>query len=151
MSHKIHNAASRSLGFARENPVVASLLLIVISVAVAIVVVAAFWAQLDSIRFPRIVSYTIGWFVATATTLGMALFLMWVNDRREVDRSRRAMRLNFDHAIMAMLDLAQKFTVGPDRNVVGPGDRVRAKANHRRERAPETFRKQVDGVSADRA
>lgn len=119
MSHQIRNAATRSLGFARENPVVASLLLIVVSVAAAIVLVATFWAQLDSIRFPRIVSYTIGWFVATATTLGMALFLMWVNDRREVDRSRRAMRLNFDHAIMAMLDLAHKFTARFDRNVVG--------------------------------
>ena len=119
MSHQIHKAASRSLGFARENPVVASLLLIVVSVAAAIVLVAAFWSQLDSIRFPRIVAYTIGWFVATATTLGMALFLMWINDRREVDRSRRAMRLNFDHAIMAMLDLAHKFTARLDRNVVG--------------------------------
>src|ERR1700722_17040189 len=119
MSHQIHKAASRSLGFARENPGVASLLLIVVSVAAAIVLVAAFWSQLDSIRFPRIVAYTIGWFVATATTLGMALFLMWINDRREVDRSRRAMRLNFDHAIMAMLDLAHKFTARLDRNVVG--------------------------------
>ncbi len=119
MSHKIHKAASRSLGFARENPVVASLLLIVVSVAAAIVLVAAFWSQLDSIHFPRIVAYTIGWFVATATTLGMALLLMWINDRREVDRSRRAMRLNFDHAIMAMLDLTHKFTARLDRNIVG--------------------------------
>jgi len=119
MNRQVHNAARRSLGFARENPVVASLLLTVVSVAAAIVLVAAFWTQLDSIRFPRIVAYTIAWFVATATTLGMALFLMWVNDRREVDRSRRAMRLNFDHAIMAMLDLAHKFTGRLDRNVVG--------------------------------
>ena len=120
MSQRIHNAASRGLGFARENPVVASLLVVIVSVAAATVLVAVFWAQLNAIHFPRIVAYTIGWFVATATTLGMALFLMWINDRREVDRSRRAMRLNFDHAITAMLDLVQKFTVRPDRAAIGP-------------------------------
>jgi hypothetical protein len=120
MSQVIRSATSRGLGFARENPVAASFIAVIVSVAIAIVLVATFWTQLDSIRFPKIVAYTIGWFVATATTLGMALFLMWISDRREVDRSRRAMRLNFDHAIMAMLDLAHKFTARHDRTVIGP-------------------------------
>jgi hypothetical protein len=88
-------------------------------IIVLALLLATFWSRLDSIHVPQLVAYTIGWFIATATTLGMALFLMWANDRREVDRSRRAMRLNFDHAIMAMLDLAHKFTARLDRNIIG--------------------------------
>lgn len=68
---------------------------------------------------PHLIAYAIGWFIATATTLAIALFLMWVVDRREVDRSRRAIRLNFDHAITAMLDLVNKFTTTTDRNLIG--------------------------------
>jgi hypothetical protein len=120
MSHVTQNAATRARSFARENPVVTSVLAILVFFGVAGLTVSTFWSQLDAIRVPPIVAYTIGWFVATATTLGMALFLMWMNDRREVDRSRRAIRVNFDHAIMAMLDLAHKLTARLDRNIVGP-------------------------------
>jgi len=119
MSYVAHHTASRGRRFARENPVAACVLAILIFFGAAALLVAAFWSRLDAIRIPAIVAYTIGWFVATATTLGMALFLMWMNDRREVDRSRRAIRVNFDHAIMAMLDLAQKLTARLDRNVIG--------------------------------
>jgi hypothetical protein len=46
---------------------------------------------------------------------------MWVNDQREVNRSRRAIRLNFDHALLAMLDLVQQFTTNADRTTrIGP-------------------------------
>ncbi len=119
MSYVVHNAASRSRSFVRENPVVASALAIVIFFGVVSLLVATFWSRLDAIRVPAVVAYAIGWFVATATTLGMALFLMWMNDRREVDRSRRAIRVNFDHAIMAMLDLTHKLTARLDRNIIG--------------------------------
>src|ERR1700761_1408265 len=110
----MENAASRARSFARENPVATSVLAIVIFLAAAAMLVDVFWSRLDAIRVPPIVAYTIGWFVATATTLGMALFLMWMNDRSEVDRSRRAIRVNFDHAIMAMLDLTRKLTARLD-------------------------------------
>jgi hypothetical protein len=56
-----------------------------------------------------------------ASTLGIALLLMWVNDQREVNRSRRAIRLNFDHALIALLDLAHNFTTSTERNQIGPG------------------------------
>lgn len=116
----MQNAVMRARSFARENPVATSVLATLIFFGVAALLVGVFWSQLDAIRVPAIVAYTLGWFVATATTLGMALFLMWMNDRREVDRSRRAIRVNFDHAIMAMLDLAHKLTAHLDRNIVGP-------------------------------
>ena len=116
----MQNAANRGRSFARENPVATSVLAIIIFLGAAVTLLAEFWSQLDAIHVPTIVAYSVGWFVATATTLGMALFLMWMNDRREVDRSRRAIRVNFDHAIMAMLDLAHKLTARLDRNVVAP-------------------------------
>ncbi len=88
--------------------------------AALVALVVAYWQQLDNLHIPKILQLALGWFVAVGSTLGIALLLMWVNDQREVNRSRRAIRLNFDHALLAMLDLAHHFTVDSERNLVGP-------------------------------
>ncbi len=105
--------------FARDNSIISAILGVLVFLCATLVLIDTFWAQIQSLHVPRLVGYAIGWFIATATTLCIALFLMWVADRREVDRSRRAIRLNFDHAITAMLDLAKKFTSTTDRNLIG--------------------------------
>jgi low affinity Fe/Cu permease len=85
----------------------------------AIAMIVAYWSQLDGLHLPPVLAMAIGWFVTVGTTLGIALLLMWVNDQREVNRSRRAIRLNFDHALMAILDLAHHFTTHAERNQIG--------------------------------
>ncbi|MEP6484002.1 MAG: hypothetical protein ABJB01_06100 [Rudaea sp.] len=134
MSNLIRNAALSSERFARSNPVAVATLAIVALIAVAVVLLTQYWDRIDQIRLPNLVGIALGWFIATGTTLGIALLLMWVADRREVNRSRRAMRLNFDHSIMAMLDLAKEFTTSIDRNSIG--------------RAIESSQKQLIAASA---
>jgi hypothetical protein len=134
MSNLLRSAALSGQRYVQANPVTVSTAAIVVFLCAVASVLNMYWDRLDQIQLPRLVGITLGWFVATATTLGIALFLMWVVDRREVNRSRRAMRLNFDHAITAMLDLAKGFTTSIDRNSIG--------------RAIESSQKQLIAASA---
>lgn len=120
MSRKFRSASSRGAHFARARPVATGLIVLAAVFAAVIAVVVVFWSQLDQVHVPKILALTLGWFVAVGSTLGIALLLMWVNDQREVNRSRRAIRLNFDHALMAMLDLAHHFTTVDERALIGP-------------------------------
>ena len=119
MSGNFRSASSRSARFARAHPVAAGLIVLVGVFAAAVALIVAYWSQLSAVHVPPLLEMTIGWFVAVGSTLGLALLLMWVGDQREVNRSRRAIRLNFDHALMAMLDLAHHFTMDADRNQIG--------------------------------
>ena len=120
MSRNLHNALSRGIRFARARPVAAGGIVSISAFTLLAGLVAAYWQQLDQVHIPKILELAIGWFVAVGSTLGIALLLMWINDQREVNRSRRAIRLNFDHALLAMLDLAHHFTTDAERNLVGP-------------------------------
>ena len=118
MSRNFRSASSRSARFARVHPVVVGLIGFAAVLVAAIALIAAYWPQLDDLHVPLVLAMAIGWFVAVGSTLGIALLLMWVSDQREVNRSRRAIRLNFDHALLAMLDLAHQFTTHAERNQV---------------------------------
>ena len=119
MSLEFRSASSPSARFARAHPVAAGLIVLTTVFAAVVAMVAVYWTQLDHVHVPVILAIAIGWFVAMGSTLGIALLLMWVGDQREVNRSRRAIRLNFDHALMAMLDLVQQFTTEADRHHIG--------------------------------
>ncbi len=119
MANPTIDSLARMRLLAGANAIVVSVLSVVAIFAIAGVLLAQFWDSLDHIRMPKLVGIALGWFIATATTLGIAFFLMWANDRRDVDRSRRAIRLNFDHALIAMLDLARNFSTSTDRNLIG--------------------------------
>ena len=118
MSRKFRSASSRSARFARAHPVATGLMVLGAVFVLALSLIVAFWPQIETVRVPHVLALTIGWFVTVGTTLGIALVLMWVNDQRDVNRSRRAIRLNFDHALMAMLDLAHQFTTHTERQQV---------------------------------
>jgi hypothetical protein len=120
MNRNFRSASSRGARFARVHPVATGLIALIIVFAAVGTIVGAYWTRLEQIHVPTVVAMALGWFVAVGSTLGIALLLMRVNDQREVNRSRRAIRLNFDHALMAMLDLAHHFTKA-DRNQIGPG------------------------------
>jgi low affinity Fe/Cu permease len=119
MSSNFRSASSRSARFSRAHPIVTGLIVLSAVFVTAIALIAVYWPQIDELHLPPVLAMAIGWFVAVGTTLGIALLLMWVSDQREVNRSRRAIRLNFDHALMAMLDLAHQFTTHAERNQVG--------------------------------
>jgi len=119
MSRKFRSASSRGARFARAHPLATGLIALGAVFVTAVVLIAVYWSQLDQLHLPPVLAITIGWFVAVGSTLGIALLMMWVNDQREVNRSRRAIRLNFDHPLMAMLDLANHFTIDADRNQIG--------------------------------
>ncbi len=119
MSRNFRSASSRSARFARAHPVAAGVIALVAVFFAAVMLITAYWSQLDDLHLPPVLAMAIGWFVTVGTTLGIALLLMWVNDQREVNRSRRAIRLNFDHPLMAMLDLSHQFTTNADRNLIG--------------------------------
>lgn len=107
--------------FTRVHPVATAMIVLTAVFAVAAAIISVYWTQLDNLHVPPVLGMAIGWFIAVGSTLGVALLLMWVNDQRETNRSRRAIRLNFDHALMAMLDLAHQFTTNADRNSrIGP-------------------------------
>jgi low affinity Fe/Cu permease len=120
MSLNFRSASSSSARFARAYPIATGLISLAGVFATMIAIVVVYWTQLDHFHVPKILEMTLGWFVAVSTTLGIALLLMWVNDQREVNRSRRAIRLNFDHALIAMLDLAHHFTTADERALIGP-------------------------------
>ena len=119
MSRKFRSASSKSARFARAHPVATGLIALAAVFVTVVATIVAYWSQLDHLHIPHVLTIAIGWFLAVASTLGIALLLMWVNDQREVNRSRRAIRLNFDHTLMAMLDLAHHFTMDADRNQIG--------------------------------
>jgi len=118
MSRNFRTASSRSARFARAHPVATGLIALAGMFLLALAAIVAFWPQLQSMRVPHVLALTIGWFVAVGSTLGIALLLMWVSDQRDVNRSRRAIRLNFDHPLIAMLDLAHQFTTHPERHQI---------------------------------
>jgi hypothetical protein len=121
MSLNFRSVSSRGARFARVHPVATGLIALTVVFAAMAALAAVYWVRLEQVHVPAIVAAALGWFVAVGSTLGIALLLMWVNDQREVNRSRRAIRLNFDHALLAMLDLARHFTTNADRNQIGPG------------------------------
>lgn len=102
--------------FTRVHPVATAMIVVTAVFAVAAAIISFYWSRLDDLHVPPVLGMALGWFIAVGSTLGIALLLIWVNDQRETNRSRRAIRLNFDHALMAMLDLAQQFTTNADRN-----------------------------------
>jgi hypothetical protein len=119
MNSTLKRVFNGARNYVRDNSIVVAIVSVMAFFGVMLYLVDAFWTQIHDLHVPRLVGYTIGWFIAMASTLAIALFLMWVSDRRDVDRSRRAIRLNFDHAITAMLELAKKFTASADRNDIG--------------------------------
>ncbi len=118
MTRSFRSVSSPSARFARAHPVAAGLIILAAVFVFAIAMIGAFWSELDEFHVPRVLAMAIGWFVAVGSTLGIALLLMWVNDQREVNRGRRAIRLNFDHALIAMLNLADQFTTRTERHEI---------------------------------
>jgi len=118
MSRKFRSVSSRSARFARAHPVATGLMVLAAVFVLALALIVVYWPQIETVRVPHVLALTVGWFVTVGTTLGIALLLMWVNDQRDVNRTRRAIRLNFDHALMAMLDLAHQFTTQGERQQV---------------------------------
>jgi hypothetical protein len=116
MSRIFRSAWLRSARFARAHPVPTGLMALAGVSVIAFAMIATYWTQLEELRVPRVLALAIGWFVAVGSTLGIALLLMWMKDQRDVNRARRAIRLNFDHALLAMLDLARQFTAHTERH-----------------------------------